>query len=58
MFKIAKQMKQERKDIVGGVYVKDENENILVEEQDIKEEEEEEEEKARKNVAYKKRQKN
>ena len=37
MFKIAKQMRKERKDIVGGIYIKDENENILVECQDIKE---------------------
>ncbi len=31
MFKIAKQMKEERKDIVGGIYIKDENGNILIE---------------------------
>ena len=37
MFKIAKQMREERKDIVGGKYIKDEDENILVREQDIRE---------------------
>ena len=37
MFKIAKQMREERKDVAGGMYIKDENENILVEEQDIRE---------------------
>ena len=37
MFKIAKQMRKERKDIVGGIYIKDENENILVKCQDIRE---------------------
>ena len=37
MFKIAKQMREERKDVAGGIYIKDENENILVEGQDIRE---------------------
>ncbi len=31
LFKIAKQMREERKDVVGGKYIKDENENILTE---------------------------
>ena len=37
MFKIAKQMRKERKDIVGEIYIKDKNGNTLVEGQDIKE---------------------
>ncbi len=35
MFKIAKQMKEERKDVIGARYVKDEHGNIKVEEADI-----------------------
>ena len=37
MFKIAKQMRKERKDVTGGKYIKDEDNNILIEEQDIRE---------------------
>ncbi len=37
MFKIAKQMKEERKDVIGARYVKDEHGNIKVEEADIME---------------------
>ncbi len=35
MFKMAKQMKEERKDVTGARYVKDEHGNIKVEEADI-----------------------
>ncbi len=35
MFKMAKQMKEERKDVIGARYVKDEHDNIKVEEADI-----------------------
>ena len=37
MFKIADQMKKESRDVVGGKYIKDEDENILVDETEINE---------------------
>ena len=37
MFRMAKQMRKEKKDVVGGIYVKDENGSIKVDEQDVKE---------------------
>ena len=35
MFKIAKQMKKEGKDIIGSKYVKDENETLKVKEEEV-----------------------
>ena len=37
MFKIAKQMRKERKEVVGGIYIKDKNGNTIVEGHNIKE---------------------
>jgi len=37
MFKIAKQIRKERKNVTGGIYIKDKNGNTSVEGQDIKE---------------------
>ena len=37
MFKIAKQMRRERKDIVGSKYIRDENETLKAKEEEVTE---------------------